>query len=188
MDRIVNAPEDRLNRPRDVRPVDLAPPAKESARRSCVWRWQLERIPEAHIFQRGGQRSVRDIEIQIACQQRRHRPAVCGGIPDRFFELCDPKVLVSTAFQVEIVYGKRRARRLNFRYQRDSSAKAFLKQADRRQKPSGTPEIGLVAKADQPWIAQTPAGQGRLTVEGRRAAAALRQFLKFASEDVIHSE
>src|SRR5262249_19031605 len=146
MDRIVNAPEDRLNWPRDVGPVDLASPAKQSTRRSCVWRWQLERIPEAHVFQRGGQRSVRDIEIQIAGQQRRHRPGVCGGIPDCFFELCDPKIFVSTAFQVEIVYGKRRARRLNFCYQRDSAAEALLKKADRRQKPSRTPEIGLVAK------------------------------------------
>jgi hypothetical protein len=73
---------------------------------------------------------------------------VCGGIPYRFLKLGKPKILISLALQMEVVYGQPLSLHPDFRNQRDSPAQALLKQADLGQEPSGAPEIRLVAKAD----------------------------------------
>ena len=43
-------------------------------------------------------------------------------------------------------------------------------------------------EAEDGRVSQSPARQCRLSVVGRRAAPALRQFLEFAPEDVVHPQ
>src|SRR5271165_6868220 len=98
------------------------------------------------------------VHIEIAGDEHAMRTAIFPGVFNGLGKLQGPKMIVATAFQVEVVYRKPAAADFDLRHERDAPAQPRLKRLRPRQIPPRFPKVGLLTKTDDSGPLNRPAG------------------------------
>lgn len=107
------------------------------------------------------------VRFEITGNNQRRIRIVLGSIRRHLFELADSASVLPAALQVQVVGNQPSSCSDGLGDQSEAPAAPNLKRMDVRYEPMRLPEMGLAPEADQTWILELPAGQGRLTMIGR---------------------
>jgi hypothetical protein len=148
-----------------------------------------EHAAKTILFEAGDQPRAGKKGVEVARDYYRSLRRVALGIGENLFELVEPELLRSFAFQMQIVNHQKLAAVVELGHQRHAPALAPLEYRQIGiEQPVRLPPSGLMLEADHARSADRHGSEQRLAVIRRIVGGSLAQLFKFGGEDVVHAE